>query len=109
MSIYNSYSDFNKYRVFYAVAECLSFSKATEYLHISQPAISHAINELEEQLDIKLFKRENKKISLTEEGEQLLSATSAKKCRLKWLAVVMDSSMILTYTSPSIHAKKCKK
>lgn len=47
MSIYNSYSDFNKYRVFYAAAECLSFSKATEYLHVSQPAISHAIKELE--------------------------------------------------------------
>lgn len=73
MSIYNSYSDFNKYRVFYAVAECLSFSKATEYLHISQPAISHAIKELEEQLDVKLFQRENKKISLTEEGEKLLT------------------------------------
>lgn len=72
MSIYNSYSDFNKYRVFYAVAECLSFSKATEYLHISQPAISHAIKELEEQLETKLFKRENKRISLTEDGEKLL-------------------------------------
>ncbi len=73
MSIYNSYSDFNKYRVFYAVAECLSFSKATEYLHVSQPAISHAIKELEEQLETKLFKRENKKISLTEDGEKLLN------------------------------------
>ena len=72
MSIYNSYSDFNKYRVFYAVAECLSFSKATEYLHVSQPAISHAIKELEDQLDVKLFQRENKKISLTEDGEKLL-------------------------------------
>lgn len=72
MSIYNSYSDFNKYRVFYAVAECLSFSKATELLHISQPAISHAIKELEDQLDTVLFKRENKRISLTEDGEQLL-------------------------------------
>lgn len=72
MSIYNSYSDFNKYRVFYAVAECLSFSKATEYLHVSQPAISHAIKELEEQLETKLFKRENKRISLTEDGEKLL-------------------------------------
>lgn len=73
MSLYDSYSDFNKYRVFYAVAECLSFSKATEYLHVSQPAISHAIKELEEQLDTKLFKRENKKITLTEDGEKLLT------------------------------------
>ena len=73
MSIYNSYSDLNKYRYFYAVAECLSFSEATELLHVSQPAISHAIKELEEQLEVKLFVREGKHISLTKEGERLMN------------------------------------
>ena len=73
MSIYNSQSDLNKYRYFYAVAECLSFSEATELLHVSQPAISHAIKELEEQLDVKLFVREGKRISLTSEGEKLMN------------------------------------
>lgn len=71
MSIYNSNCDFNKYRVFYAVAECLSFSKATELLHISQPAISYSIKELEEQLETKLFIRNGKQITLTEDGEKL--------------------------------------
>ena len=63
--------DINKYRVFLAVAECKSFSKATEYLHISQPGISHAIKELESQLNTKLFIRNNKVVSLTEEGEKI--------------------------------------
>lgn len=35
--------DINKYKVFLAVAECKSFSKATEYLHISQPGIRKSI------------------------------------------------------------------
>ena len=49
MGIYTSNFDFNKYRAFYAVAECKSFSKATELLHVSQPAISRSVKELEEQ------------------------------------------------------------
>lgn len=72
MSILNINTDFNKYRFFYAVAEYKSFSKAAENLFISQPAISHAIKELEEQLGIKLFNRDNKNVMLTEDGEKLL-------------------------------------
>ena len=72
MGILNSNYDFNKYRFFYAVAEYKSFSKAAENLYISQPAISHAIKELEEQLNTKLFIRNNKSVSLTEDGEKLL-------------------------------------
>lgn len=63
--------DFNKYKVFLAVAECKSFSKATEYLHISQPAISHAIKELEDQLNTKLLIRNTKTVTLTEDGEKI--------------------------------------
>lgn len=72
MGIFESDSDFNKYKVFYAVAECQSFSKATEYLHISQPAISYAIKELESQLNTKLFIRNNKSVILSDDGEKLL-------------------------------------
>ena len=72
MGIFENESDFNKYRFFYAVAECKSFSKATEYLHVSQPAISHAIKELEYQLNTKLFIRNNKSVALTDDGEKLL-------------------------------------
>lgn len=72
MGIYNSNIDFNKYRAFYAVSEFKSFSKAATALHISQPAISYSIKELEEELGVQLFIRENKKIKLTENGEKLL-------------------------------------
>lgn len=72
MGIFENESDFNKYRFFYAVAECKSFSKATEYLHVSQPAISHAIKELEYQLNTKLFIRNNKSVALTDDGQKLL-------------------------------------
>ena len=72
MSIYDNNSDYNKYKIFYAVAEVNSFSKAVDVLHISQPAISYAIKELEYQLDTKLFIRENRKIKLTDDGEKLI-------------------------------------
>lgn len=63
--------DLNKYKVFLAVAEYKSFSKAAECLHISQPAISHAVKELEEQLNTKLLIRNTKYVTLTDEGEKI--------------------------------------
>jgi len=75
MGIYNSNCDFNKYKMFYAVSEYKSFSKAAEILHISQPAISYAIKELERELDTTLFIREKKTIRLTPEGEDLMFYT----------------------------------
>ena len=72
MGIYDSNCDYNKYKVFYAVAEYNSFSKASDILHISQPAISYSVKELENQLNTKLFIRENRKIKLTDDGEKLM-------------------------------------
>lgn len=72
MGIFENESDFNKYKFFYAVSEYKSFSKAAEYLHISQPAISHAVKELESQLNTKLFIRDKKNVVLTEDGEKLV-------------------------------------
>ena len=50
---------------FLAVAEHLNFSRASEVLRITQPAVSHQIQSLEEELDVKLFKRTSKSVSLT--------------------------------------------
>lgn len=72
MGIYNSNCDFNKFKMFYAVSEYKSFSKAAEILHISQPAISYAVKELERELDTTLLIRENKTVRLTPEGEDLI-------------------------------------
>jgi DNA-binding transcriptional LysR family regulator len=62
-------------KVFFTVANRLSFTKAATELFITQPAISKHIQELEEQYKIKLFDRNGSKISLTKGGEVLLNHT----------------------------------
>lgn len=57
------------YRIFYVVAKNKHMTKASEELHISQPAISQAIKKLEDQLDGTLFLRSNKGMELTKEGQ----------------------------------------
>ena len=61
--------DLELYRVFYMVAKNKHMTKASEELHISQPAISQSIKKLEEQLGGALFLRSNKGMELTKEGE----------------------------------------
>lgn len=61
--------DLELYRVFYAVAKNNHMTKASEELHISQPAISQSIKKLEEQLGGTLFIRSNKGMELTSEGK----------------------------------------
>ena len=56
-------------RVFVTVAALKSFSKAAEHLHISQPAVSQHVSELERQLGSKLFERQRGVTVLTPAGE----------------------------------------
>lgn len=58
-------------KVFYYVAQCLSFSKASEELHISQPAVSVQVRKLEEETGVELIEQIGKKLYLTEPGTQL--------------------------------------
>ena len=58
-----------QYRIFFEVAKAGSISKAAKLLYISQPAISKSILRLEENLDIALFTRTSKGVSLTPEGQ----------------------------------------
>jgi DNA-binding transcriptional LysR family regulator len=58
-------------RYFTAVAKHLSFSKAAEELHISQPPLSRQIQELERELGTSLFDRKSKRIELTKAGEYM--------------------------------------
>lgn len=62
-------------KVFFTVANRLSFTKAAKELFITQPAVSKHIQELEEQYKIKLFDRNGSKISLTNAGEILMEHT----------------------------------
>ncbi|MBQ4031663.1 MAG: LysR family transcriptional regulator [Bacilli bacterium] len=61
--------DLELYRVFYVVAKHKHMTRASEELHISQPAISQSIKKLEDQLGGTLFLRSNKGMELTEEGK----------------------------------------
>ncbi len=61
--------DLNLYKTFYIVAKCNNFTKASEELCISQPAVTQAVKKLEAQLNVELFQRSNKGINLTEVGE----------------------------------------
>ena len=61
--------DLELYRVFYTVAKNKHMTKASQELHISQPAISQSIKKLEDQLGGTLFLRSNKGMELTEEGK----------------------------------------
>lgn len=59
--------------VFHSVAKNLSFTKASQELHITQPAVTNHIKELETSLGISLFNREQNSITLTEAGALLFS------------------------------------
>lgn len=59
----------NSLRVFEAAARHLSFTRAAEELFVTQAAVSHQIKALEEFLSLKLFRRRNRSLLLTEEGQ----------------------------------------
>lgn len=58
---------------FVTVAEYLNFSKASSVLKITQPAVSHQIQSLEKELDVKLFNRTSKNVTLTPDGVVFLA------------------------------------
>ncbi len=59
------------YYIFYKTAQYASFSKAAENLYISQSAISQCIHQLEQDLQVQLFVRSRKGVTLTKEGALL--------------------------------------
>lgn len=65
--------DIPNLHAFVAVADSGSFSEASKYLYLTQPAISKRISALETELDIQLFDRIGRKVTLTEAGTALLS------------------------------------
>ena len=57
--------------VFYTVARLLSFTKAAETLHMTQPAVTFQVRQLEEHFNTRLFDRTHNRISLTEAGQKV--------------------------------------
>lgn len=68
--------DLELYKIFVVVAEEKNITKASEKLNISQPAITKHIKNLENQLNIILFERTNKGVSLTSDGEKIYKQVS---------------------------------
>lgn len=64
-----TYENLSRYKIFLAVAECKSISKAAEQMYISQPAVSMTIKKLEDSLNAALFIRKPRGVELTENGK----------------------------------------
>ena len=77
-------------RYFLAVAEALHFGRAAEQLVMSQPPLSQAILQLERQLDVTLFDRSGRQVTLTETGRAF-----AAECR-KLLAAAQHAQEVAT-------------
>ena len=74
--------DWDKLRIFHAVADAGSLTHAGDALHLSQSAVSRQIKALEEMLGVTLFHRHARGLILTEQGELLFDATRAMTKRL---------------------------
>jgi len=81
--------DWDKLRVFHAVAEAGSFTHAGEALNLSQSAVSRQISALEESLSVPLFHRHARGLILTEQGELLF-----RTAREVFAKLAMSESLI---------------
>jgi DNA-binding transcriptional LysR family regulator len=74
--------DWDKLRIFHAVASAGSFTHAGQMLALSQSAVSRQISALEEEINTPLFQRHARGLTLTDEGELLYGAVSDVLTRL---------------------------
>ncbi len=76
-------------QVFQTVARLLSFTKAAEELHMTQPAVTFQVRQLEEQFNTRLFDRTHNRISLTEAGQRVYECAN----RIFELYAEMDNAV----------------
>ncbi|OAN68324.1 LysR family transcriptional regulator [Rhodobacteraceae bacterium EhC02] len=84
--------DWDKLRIFHAVADAGSLTHAGDTLHLSQSAVSRQIRALEDSLNTTLFHRHARGLILTEQGELLFEATSSMAKRLETAAARIRDS-----------------
>ena len=75
--------DWDKLKIFHAVAEAGSFTSATVNLNLSQSAISRQIQSLEDDLKVKLFERHARGLTLTQNGEYVYKTANEVISKLK--------------------------
>ena len=80
---------------FLAVADYLNFSRAAQHLRLTQPAVSHQVKTLEDELGVALFQRTSKKVRLTQEGHmflqyagKILQLSNISRMRVKGLSLI---------------------
>ncbi len=84
--------DWDKLRIFHAVADAGSLTAAGDTLHLSQSAVSRQIRALEDSLNTTLFHRHARGLILTEQGELLFDATKSMNKRLEAAAARIRDS-----------------
>jgi DNA-binding transcriptional LysR family regulator len=84
--------DWDKLRIFHAVADAGSLTHAGDVLHLSQSAVSRQIRALEDSLATTLFHRHARGLILTEQGELLFEATSSMVRKLDTTAARIRDS-----------------
>ncbi len=109
-------------KVFESVARNLSYSGAATELHLTQPAVSMQIKQLEGNIELRLFEQVGKRIYLTEAGNELYQYSRAISQQLANLEVALDElkglergklniSVVSTanYFAPHLLAKFCQR
>ncbi|MCP3965694.1 MAG: LysR family transcriptional regulator [Lentisphaerae bacterium] len=96
-------------KYFIAVAEELHFGRAALRLNIAQPPLSQQIKRLEDELDLKLFKRTSRKVNLTEAGQvfyeeakSVVGRAEGAKKRMEDLALGRRGSLSIGFNSPAM-------
>jgi LysR family glycine cleavage system transcriptional activator len=99
----------NSLRAFEAAARHLSFTRAAEELHVTPAAISHHVKALEDHLGVKLFRRLNRAVRLTDAGQACVAGLSDAFERmavaLERLRAQECSGPLTVSTSPALAAK----
>lgn len=84
--------DWDKLRIFHAVALSESLTRGGETLHLSQSAVSRQISALEESMGIALFHRHARGLMLTEQGEILFRAANEIMTRIQQVQINLTES-----------------
>lgn len=78
-------------RIFETVTRRLSYTRASEELHLSQPAVSMQIRQLEDAIGLELFEKLGKRIQLTDAGRELFHYSQAISYQLREAKEVLES------------------